>query len=366
MLTRNSDDFRAMASGEQTIFRRPLDIKLIFDYTIRLYRRNFIPMLLAMAIVQLPLVLILMPFNMKALALITEMEQMPVIGEDFSTEWMWQQFDILLPYLLLAAIAPIYQVLVLPLGNLACAWLARESAHDRSGTIGDALRFAASRYWPTQVALATFLLPLLGLSVVVLLIVLLFSALGMNTAVMISAVIAMIVIQLGALVTWILAPRFIFALNGIIQTAETPSQRSVFRQGMYYLRRAWELTRGNQVYFRLVGYLLLMSVATNMVNQGVSETINTIGSFIAASREHTSIDDQFWASMNTTDLTSAGIAIVFAALVSLVIVPVWQNFKLVLYYDRRCRHEGYDLLQLVRLAPGISHQSDAPTEATPQ
>lgn len=330
-----------MDARAQTIAIRPLEIKHIFDFAIRLYRANFSSMFLAMAAVQLPLSLLSLPLALKSIEIIYEIQELDLSGRLPDTPWILDKIDQSLPVLLLAALVPIYQLFVMPLGNLTCARLATQAALGSPVSLGDALRFAMRRYWPTQVALALYLLPLLTLSVVILVFVLASQAAGSATGVLSFSLLGLSLISLGLFAMLLFYPRFFAALSGIVQSREDPEGSGILAQGLWYLKRAYALSEG--YYMRLVGLLLLMHFAVAFITQGISQTTNLVMTLINSIVSGGNITEEFLDPAHQQDMLAIGLTMMITIVVALILVPIWQCLKVMLYIDLRCRKEAFDL-----------------------
>jgi hypothetical protein len=330
-----------MDSRAQTIAIRPLEIKHLFDFAIRLYRANFSTMFLAMAAVQLPLSLLSLPLARKSIEIVNEMKTMQVSGRLPDQAWMMDKLTESIPVLLVALAVPIYQLFIMPLGNLTCARLAMQAALDLPENLNEALRFAVRRYWPTQVALALYLLPLLLLSVVILLFVLASQAAGSETGVLSFSLLGLSLISMGALAMLLLYPRVFAALSGIVQCREEAEGQGILAQGLWYLKRAYALSEG--FYMRLVGLLLLMHFAVGFITQGISETTNLLLWLVSKVISGGNLSEEFLDPAGQQDMLVVGLTMIITIVVTLVLVPVWQCLKVLLYVDLRCRKEAFDL-----------------------
>ncbi|MBN2080644.1 hypothetical protein JW859_00415 [bacterium] len=330
-----------MEERRQLIALRPLEIKHLFDFAIRIYRYRFTAMFIAMAVAQLPLVLLSLPLWLKLIAAAGELQMMQLTGGMPDMAWAMDLLDQSLFAIALAGCVPLYQVFILPLANLTCARLATRTALNEEITLGEAFAFARRRYWPTQVALAIYLLPLLVLSLLILLPVLAAQNAGSETAVISFAITGLLLIPLAGFAMWLIYPRFFMALSGIIQCSEEPEGSGIMAQGLWYLRRAWELSAGN--YARLGGLLLMMAVAVYLITQGISEGTNLLLALIDAAVTGANFADKIMDPSQQQDVTLAGLTMTITSFVALVIVPVWQCLKTLLYLDLRCRNEALDL-----------------------
>jgi hypothetical protein len=242
-----------------------------------------------------------------------------------------------------------YQLLVTPLGSLVCARLAATRLLGEPCTFAEAFAHARKRYWPTQVALALFLLPLLGLAVLVLVFVLVFQQAGNQTAVGVAAVAGVALISLAAFVMQLLFCRLFMALNGVVQAVEAPEGSGMLQQGLWYLRRGYELTAGH--FWRMLGFLLLASVVVYVITNGMMQGIRLLVTLVRL----TSIGDnakQIYNALATPTTWELGMSMMLGGLISLIFPPFWQCLKTLLYFDMRCRKEGFDLLRMLSLPGG--------------
>ncbi|MCH7472277.1 hypothetical protein IIA79_04925 [bacterium] len=324
---------------------RPLELKQFFDFAIRLYRSNFAPMFLSMAMVQLPLSLISVPFIMRITQMQEQMNAATMTGEDpFSSLYEFADLAVWMIVMTFGGLA--YQLLVMPLGNITCAKLATEALFGRRLSFSQAFTYCLKRYWPTQVALATFMLPLLILSVVLLAIVLLTVWTGNDTSVLISSTISIFLIATGMNATLLLWFRFFPALSGVTQAAEQPEGVGIFAQGLWYLRRSYGLTSGN--YFRLFGLLALMSIAVGAITNGINQSTNFIMVIVQALLAGEGAGEVVTSLMfDQPDPPVVGMLIVISSLFALLFPPIWQCYKVLLYFDLRCRKEAFDLKHLL-------------------
>lgn len=340
-----------MPSSVTQFILRPFEIKHLFDFSIRLYRSSFIPMLLAVSMVQLPMRLLALPPLLSLIKVSDELMQMTTFKNQAPDEtWLTQHMDLWIWLGVLLIGAMVYEVLVMPLGNLACSRLAVQALHSEPVSFSDALRFAVSRYWPTQVALATYLLPLLVVSLLMLIPVAIFAASGETAAIAGGAATALFIILFSSLITWLFWFRLFPALAGIIQAAEEPDAYGAFAQGMWYLKRAYQLTNG--FFWRLLGLSILMLFAVGFVSNGIQQGLQylvLIGQALIAQKGAQDV----LTSLSQPNLAAQGISIVISSLVALLIPALMICFQTLLYYDLRIRKEGYDLKLMLS-------QSEAP------
>jgi hypothetical protein len=248
-------------------------------------------------------------------------------------------------------LALVWNLLVMPLAWLTCSKLAVQSLLNQPYTISEALAYARARYWPTQAALFIFLLPVLLLSLFVLLPVLGFNTAGNDAGTLTSAIAALFVIMFGALATVLLWYRLFAAISGAVQSLEAAPPGGIFQQGMWYLRRSYDLTAG--MFWRCFGLLFAYSFAVGLIENGVFKSIQFIveTSFAAAEYRRGADWEQILTSMSTQSnpwmlATEVGLY----SLIALLFPPLALVYELLVYIDLRCRKEGYDLQRLLGIA----------------
>jgi hypothetical protein len=333
---------------------RPLELKQLFDFTIRLYRSAFAPMFLSMAVVQLPQAALMMPFLLAIFRVADELAKVQQTGAN-ETTWLYDQLDPLIIAAIWLLCGAIYQLLIMPLGILTCSRLAVQALHGERVDLLSCVRYARARYWPTQLAIAIFLLPLLGLALVSLLPVLFATGLGDDAAVLGATVLALSLIFLGSIGTLLLYCRVYPVMAGVLQAAEEPVAEGVIAQGNWFFKRAWGLTEGQ--FWRTLGMLLLMLIAMSSIQRGINQSIQLMITAVQAAQQNPQHMAQSFTDilMQPYDPTFIGILMVLMVIVSLLFPALWICFQVLLYYDLRCRKEGYDLKLLLEAesAPAI-------------
>jgi hypothetical protein len=329
---------------------RPLEIKQLFDFAIRIYRQRFPAMFLAMAMVQLPLSLLGIVVVLKLVIVMAELQQMTSTGSEPGMDWLLQHVDTAVMLAVVMLVAAAYQLVITPFGTLACARLGVRALHGESPSLGECLHYTLKRYWPTQVALATFVLPLLVLAVLTLILVLIGQATGSEAAIISGVIIGFALILLGAVATFLLYFRLFPALAGIIQSAEELPPGGMGSQGVWLLRRAWELTTGQ--YWRMLGLIVLAWFAIKTISRGISESVNYLVFLFVEIIRGTQGEDILTNMMfGSPDPLGMGITMTIATLITLIFPPFIMCYQLLLYYDLRCRKEAYDLELLLETAP---------------
>jgi hypothetical protein len=308
---------------------------------IRLYRSAFTPMLMSTVILNLVPSLLSLPFWFLMLRILGDIQKMQMTGKTPDMTYFNDNLEqiIFCSALLLAGM--VYVSVVFPFSRLICTRLAFCSLHGEMISFGEACAFARSRYMPTLMALAIFILPALVISLIMLIPVLILQWTGATDAILPTALIALNVIMLASLATVLLNYRYFPALDGIIAAAEETVEQSAFAQGLDYLKRAYQLTAG--YFWRVFGLLLLLGFAINMVTRGVSEGIQILVLLAKAIITHQESKDFFQNSMTQGDTTAQSISIVIIMVVWLLIPALEVCFRILLYMDLRCRKEGYDL-----------------------
>jgi hypothetical protein len=334
-----------MSAAVSRLPLRPLEIKHLYDFAIRIYRRNMGAMFLAMAVVQLPFSLLTFPVLLELVELGNELGTVSVTGQFPGRDFWFAKLDDGMLALIVMVIAFFYQVLITPLGNLACARLATAAAAGEPCDLRQAFAFARQRYWATQVAIAIFILPLLVVSLVVLLPVLAFQAAGDDVGVMMFALFGIALIEIAMLATALFFPRFFMALNGVIQASEEAEAEGILACGLWYLKRSFSLSQG--FYFRLLGLLLLTLIAVYFITSGVSDSTNMLVMLIESGISGSSLEEEIFNPARPQDVRLVGLTLAVTTILTLVIVPLWQSLKTLLYLDLRCRKEAYDLQLLL-------------------
>ncbi|MEZ5339560.1 MAG: hypothetical protein R3F46_15020 [bacterium] len=340
-----------MSSTQNSFILRPLELKHLFDFTIRLLRFNFVPMFLAMAMVQLPVSLLAIPMTVKLVEFSEKLQDPSFIsssasGTDFFNTLVLEYGDSFMFIIGSLLVVAVYQLLVSPLGMLTCIRLAARALDGYRDDFASAFRFAQSRYWATQVALATYFLPTVALALVVLLLVLAAQALGNNGMTIGVSVSGIFLIWAAVMVTMVMYFRYFPALCGALQACETGPDPGMVGQGIWYLKRAWGLTQHN--YVRIALMMFIMSIAWNMFSRGLSSTIELSVLLWDYMNSGAGFDDFIMAQAEgQTDPRILGLQMTLMTVVLLIFPPLWQCFKLLLYVDLRCRKEALDIYMLL-------------------
>ncbi|MCB1220421.1 MAG: hypothetical protein H7A35_15955 [Planctomycetales bacterium] len=340
-----------MSTTQNRFILRPLELKHLFDFAIRLLRFNFVPMFLSMAMVQLPLALIGIPLSLKMVA-IAEKFQDPSFMTNSSGMDIWNsivlEFGDIFLFLILGMIgAALYQLLVTPLGLLTCSRLAARALDGHRDDFGSAFRFALSRYWPTQVALATFFLPTVLLALLILIMVLIAQASGSDSAIIVIASTGVFLIWAASIATMLMYFRFFPALCGALQACEEGPDPGMVAQGVWYLKRAFSLSQG--YYGRIFLMMLMMYIVWYMFNGGLQSTIELLV-MLYDYMSSGSVDITEYITQQAegnSDPLRMGLQMSIMHIVMLIFPPLWQCYKLLLYVDLRCRREAFDIYQLV-------------------
>lgn len=250
---------------------------------------------------------------------------------------------LLIPAGLLLLLYGVGQYLV---GSATIARLAFAELSSQPETTKQATRFTSSRLWSFWligiiVSLIYFILSLAVMIIVFLLFYALFAAAGgltasagdletflsNNPALILLAILLTfgIISGVALLLTWLGARFAIVELPLAIET-EITALRSV--------RRSWSLTKGNS--WRIVLILLITFLITLPI-YGVLQVVVTIlqgvSSFLMSSDTNASV----------LGILLLFISYLFSLAISILLLPLWQSIKAVIYYDLRTRREGLGL-----------------------
>jgi hypothetical protein len=338
---------------------RPLELKQVFDYSIRIYRRNFAPMVLLAALLQAPLALAgtVITYHLVTVmnALQTAMEADPS-GDSFPSpeEFFGDKLELWILLGALLVVAGLVQLLALPYVNVAIARLATSGLLGAQCTLPEALAHARARYWPTQAALALYVLPVLLIALLTLLPVLGLQASGDSTAVIVAAASSMGFIWLAALLTFLFYFRVFPAICGALQAVEDPPPqlRGIGAQALWYLKRSYALT--SRHYWRVVGFLFLLYMAVGFIQRGVGQSVNLLVWLIWLPTHLPSgnTEEQTLAIIESTnDPTVLAWSLALSALFGLLLPALALCYQAVLYLDLRCRKEAFDLELLLARQP---------------
>ncbi len=332
----------ATASQRHYFALRPLEIKQLFDFALRVYRANLAPMFLTMAIAEFPMYLLGSFFTYKILQLSVDLQAASATGAQPDLAFFSKYVDDLLPLGIFGLLAAVYYLLALPLAYLTCSKLVLQGLLNEPWSLSRALEFARGRYWPTQGAMFIFAMPVLLLALVLLLPVLAFSQSGNDSGTAITAVIALMLIWFGAIATWLLWFRFFPALIGAVQASEAAPPASIFAQAAWYLRRSFELTRGH--FWRMLGLIVIYMFAVGMFQNGIMRTISTVSELITMGQSLRDGGENFLQLMSQTPPAESMIfALVLFSAIGLFFPALQIAYLVLLYIDLRCRKEGLDL-----------------------
>ncbi len=341
-----------MSNLQNRFVLRPLELKHLFDFAIRLLRLNFLPMFLSMAMVQLPVALLSIPMTIRFVNMAEKFQDpsfMDTSGSGMGVfDTLLVEFgDMMITMAAVVLVIALYQLLITPLGLLTCARLASRALDGFRDSFSDAFGFALSRYWPTQVALATFFLPTVGLALVVLMFVLLAQMLGNDALTIGFAVGGMTLIGCMVLATMFMYFRFFPALCGVLQATEDSPEHGFVAQGVWFLKRSFGLTQGH--YLRIFMLLGLLWLAWYMVNGGLNSTLEMLWLLYDYMSSGSSNFGDYLVEQGQgqNDPMRVGIQMVVMTVVMLIFPPYWQCYKLLLYMDLRCRKEALDIYRLL-------------------
>ncbi|MCC7477949.1 hypothetical protein IT575_05770 [bacterium] len=332
---------------------RPLELKQLFDFALRVYRANLAPMFLTMAVAEFPMYLLGAFFSFKLLQLSVDLQSVSTTGAEPDWSFFSKYLDDLLPLAVFGLLAAVYYLLALPLAYLTCSKLVVQGLINEPWSISRALDYARRNYWPTQGALFLFAMPVMLLALILLLPVLAFSQSGDDGATAVTAVIALLLIWFGVIATWLVWFRFFPALIGAVQSCEQAPPGSVFAQATWYLRRSFELTRG--YFWRVFGLITVYLFAVGFFQNGIFRTISTISELIAMGQSlRNGGGDMLQLMSQTPPAESMIVSLVLFSAIGLFFPALQIAYLVLLYLDLRCRKEGLDL----ELALGTSRIGD--------
>jgi hypothetical protein len=326
---------------------RPLELKQYFDFAIRLYRLNFAPTILVNAIVQAPASIAAVYGMTMFMSLFNNLEQSARTGAapGFETFEPLIGSGLILAGLMIGV--AFYQLLAAPVGMLITSKLAAQSLFGRPWTLEQAWAFMKRRYWTLQVSMATYFLPLLLLSLVMLIPAAISSGLGRNDVTLVIVGIALAGIFAGGCATFVMFYRYFPAISGAVQACEEPPADGMLAQGVWCLKRAAGLMSGMAL--RAFGLLLIFQILLNTVQRGVGQTAELFSYILRAARERPDSLDTFATMMSQNDPATIGITMIAASIAALVFQPLVVIFQLLLYVDARFRKEGLDILHSLGL-----------------
>jgi hypothetical protein len=338
---------------------RPLELKQLFDFAIRIYRANFAPMVLLTALLQAPLSVVMTLFLYHFTTLVNQLQPDPLTEPAAPDEvpdpetLFTQNADLWLLIGGLFLATAVYQLLVLPLVHVATSRLAAGTVLGQSCTVREALAYAGKRYWPTQIALAAFLLPLLVIALLALLPVAALSG-GDPAEMMIALLGSMGFIWVAGMATVAFYFRFFPAMTGAVQAVEDPPLhvRGAGAQGLWYLKRSFGLTARH--YWRMVGYLLLLWMALGFVQNGAGESVRLLVwlAWLPTNMPGGSGEEQFAAAMTSMNHpTVIAWSMAITSLLGLLTPALIICYQTLLYFDLRFRKEGLDLELLLEDTP---------------
>jgi hypothetical protein len=348
---------------------RPLEIKQLFDFAIRTYRANFVPVVLLTALMQAPMaaaatlfVYHLTDFSnaiQPGGALSTPDGGLPDFAAYFSEHGgTWLIVGSVF------ALAGLFQLALLPLINVAVSRLTACYLTGEECTAAQALAFAGERYWATQVALATYLLPLLGLALLALLPVAALSASGDAAAIGAAAFGSLSFIWLGGIATWLMYFRYFPALSGAVQAMEDPPLgiRGASGAGLWYLKRSYGLTQ--RYFWRCLGLTLLMFMAVGFIQRGLGESVRLLVwlCWLPTHLPTGKGEEQITAVIQSTSEASVvAWSLAITSLFMLLTPGLLLCYQNLLYFDLRFRKEGLDLELLLRRAGQLRPREPAST-----
>lgn len=330
------------AAGAPVFALRPLEIKQYFDFAIRIYRLNFGSVVMVNALVQAPAWVAWVYSMSLFMGLANQMEAQTRTGSSSG-------FDVFEPLLsegltlaIVLVLVACYQLLAAPVGLLVTSKLAAQTLFGEPWTLSQAWEYMKRRYWSLQVSLATFLLPLLVLSLVMLIPAAIGSALGDDSSTLIAVGIALLGIFAGAVATAVLFFRYFPALSGAAQSCEETPATGMLAQGVWYLKRAYGLMDG--LALRAFGMIFLLSMLTNIVERGIGNAAELISYVVRLSGERPDSFESVMTAISQPDGSTVSITLLAVAVAALVFQPLTVILHTLLYADARFRKEGLDIL----------------------
>ena len=89
--------------------------------------------------------------------------------------------------------------------------------------------------------------------------------------------------------------------------------------------------------------VVLLHFAESMIRSGINDSLRMMVMFGFELGRDRSVEDVIAKMATQDDPLQAGIVMVIAGVLTSILPPVWQCFKLLQYVDLRCRKEGLDL-----------------------
>ncbi|MEA5421528.1 glycerophosphoryl diester phosphodiesterase membrane domain-containing protein [Spirulina sp. CCNP1310] len=124
---------------------------------------------------------------------------------------------------------------------------------------------------------------------------------------------------------WVTARFTIFDLPLMVEAKQDAIQS---------LKKSWQLTQGNA--FRIMGIVAIATLVTLPI-MGIFQTLTFLIQVFVS----------LWINNQNQESYAAGLSVLFSWLVgavsSIILLPLWQSLKAVLYYDLKSRQEGIDL-----------------------
>lgn len=330
------------SAGAPVFALRPLEIKQYFDFAIRLYRLNFGPVVLVNAVVQAPAAIAGTYAMSMFVTLTNQLEQSMRTG---ATPGFAAFEPLITSGLILAGVGLLvafYQLLAAPVGLLVTSKLAAQSLFGQPWQLSDALQFMKRRYWSLQVSLATFFLPLLLLSLLMLIPAAIGSMLGEETAALGAIGFALFGIFCGAIATFVMYYRYFPALSGAVQACEEAPASGMLAQGVWYLKRSFSLISG--LALRSFGLLFLLQLLLNTVERGLGNTAELVAYALRLSAERPADLESAMTVISQNDPATIAVTMLAVSVAALVFGPLIVIFQLLLYADARFRKEGLDIL----------------------
>jgi hypothetical protein len=348
---------------------RPLELKQLFDFSIRVYRGRFAPMVLLAAILQAPISAFGTVAFYHYISVFTNLQQEAQKAQDTpgapppdfaEIEQMfggnWQLWIVLGG---IGIIALILYFGLLPLINIAVSRLAVCSVMGEECTVREALGHAARHYWPTQIAMFVFAMPVYLLVLLVLIPAGITSAVSSDPAALGAALLATLGFGwIGFAALYFLSYRYVPVFSGAMQAVEDPpfGVDGTWPHAIWLLKRSWGLTQ--KFYWRIFGLLLLLAIAVGVIQNGVSKSVDLIVWLIWLPTHMPPAgkgEEQFMTIVQSSnDATVMAWTLAISSLFGLLMPAFILCYKTLLYLDLRFRHEGYDLELLLEKQPKVA------------
>jgi hypothetical protein len=297
---------------ENVLALRPMTVSDIVDASIRIYRRNFAPLLGIAAVVQVPMMAVQIAAQYMLMRTMLQAE-----GQQFPAEQMFGaigMFGLMILVMLLLA----------PIGQAALAVGISELYLGRGITIRRAYEVAL-KYWPR----------VLGTSILMWLFIYVCSLAGL-----IGLFVGSPIVALWLVVRYLVAPDVIVVLEN--------------RWGTDAMRRSWQLTGG--YYWTIFAIMAILYLMIIVAAYGLTLPLAfLISGGIRGSAQ----------AMTGQALTAQMIYQAVAATVMVIMRPIPMIGAVLVYYDLRIRKEGFDLVMMAEALGQPAPQGYGPAPQQP-